>query len=193
MSTQQPTPLQNEQDNENDVFGTPVGSPVGILAPGHSVNAVQDVASGSSSDEMVDALEDDGLPSYLVRTVGRGEGLNMVDVREDIQEEGFGDSDNEADDLLEHDTAMEEAMAERRELAGVEEEETVEFNDRNAILLQKGAAGPAIKLPGPPTNWSVPARKEAKGEPIFSLVDNPGGWHEFTYRPEFSTKGEKNI
>jgi hypothetical protein len=67
----------------------------------------------------------------------------------------------------------------------------VEFNDRNAILLQKGATGPELKLPGPPTNWLAPTRKVAKGEPLFIEVNNPGGWDEYTYRPEFATKGEK--
>ena len=116
----------------------------------------------------------------------------MDDVLEDVNEEGpGGDSDNEADDMLEHDSAMVEAMEERRQLEAVEEDETVEFNDRNAILLKKGGTEPVLKLPGPPPDWSAPARKEAKGEPLFSDVDNPGGWDEFTYRPEFATKGDK--
>ncbi len=94
--------------------------------------------------------------------------------------------------MLDHDDAMIAALEERRDIAAVEEEETVEFSDRtNAILLQKGATAPALKLLGTPTNWLAPARKEAKGEPLFLEVDNPGGWDEYTYRPEFSTKGEK--
>ncbi len=48
-----------------------------------------------------------------------------------------------------------------------------------------------MKLPGAPTNWLAPARKVAKGEPLFLDVDNPGGWDEYTYRPEFVTKGKK--
>jgi hypothetical protein len=46
--------------------------------------------------------------------------------------------------MLDHDKSdMVEAMEERHQLAGVEEDETVEFNDRNLILLNKGlAAGP---------------------------------------------------
>ena len=71
-----------------------------------------------------------------------------------------GDSDCEADDMLEHDTAMVEAMEERRELEAVEEDDTVEFNDRNAILLQKGTTGPVLKLPGAPLNWTAPTRKK---------------------------------
>jgi len=49
-----------------------------------------------------------------------------------------------------------------------------------------------LKLPGAPPNWSAPARKEARGEPAFIDVDNPGGWDEYTYRPEFAAKGGKN-
>ena len=31
-------------------------------------------------------------------------------------------------------------------------------------------------------------RKEAKGEPKFEDVDNPGQWSEFTFRPNFEGK-----
>jgi hypothetical protein len=106
----------------------------------------------------------------------------MAEVLEDMNEEGFGDSDNEADDMLDHDDAMVEALEERRQLAGVEEDKTVEFNDSNAILLQKGATGPELKLPGPPTtSWLAPTRKVARGEPLFIDVDNPGGWDEYVH------------
>jgi hypothetical protein len=81
----------------------------------------------------------------------------MVEVLEDMNEEGFGDSDNEADNMLDHDDAIVEALEERRQLAGVEEDETVEFNDHNAILLQKGATGPNF-LGHPPTGWHLRGR-----------------------------------
>jgi hypothetical protein len=146
----------------------------------------------SELEDKEDVPAEDWLPLYLVRTVGRArETINMDEVLKEMQEEGFGDSDNEADDMLDHDDAMVAALEERRDLAAVEEEETVEFSDRNAILLQKGATVPALKLPGPPTNWSAPSRKVERGEPSFLDVDNPGGWDEFTYRPEFAAKGEK--
>ena len=146
-------------------------------------------------DEDVLIVKDDTdtLPLYLVRTVGRARETinNMDEILEDMQEEGFGYSNNEADDVLDHDDAMVEALEERREISAVEEKKTVEFSDRNAILLQKGATAPALKLPGAPTHWSEPAKKVAKGKSLFIDVDNPGGWDEYTYRPEFATKGEK--
>jgi hypothetical protein len=130
-----------------------------------------------------------------VKTLGRGpETINLLDdVQEEMLKEGFGDSDNEVDGVLDNDNAMVEAMEERHELAGVEEDKTVEFNDHNSLLLQKGARS-VLKLPGapPPPNWSGPTRKEARGKPIFSKVNNPGRWHEFTYHhPVFLTKGDK--
>jgi hypothetical protein len=174
-SEQDDVDFHQQDNNDNDLGSPAVGSP--------DADALE--------AEMV-VEEEDTLPLYLVRTVGRArETINMAEVLEDMNEEGFGDSDNEADDMLDHDDAMVEALEERRQLAGVEEEETVEFNDRTAILLQKGATGPELKLPGPPTNWLAPTRKVARGEPLFIDVDNPGGWDEFTFRPEFATKGEK--
>jgi hypothetical protein len=177
------TTESNVDENENDHFSTPVGSPVGVPLAGEAEVPLDEAEVHSSEEE---------LPLYLVRTVGRApETINLDEVLEDFQEEGFGDSDIEADDVLDHDDAMVEALEERRQQAGVEEEETVEFSDRNAILLQKGVTGPVLKLPGPPTNWLAPMRKVEKGEPLFLEVDNPGGWDEYTYRPEFSSKGDK--
>ncbi len=64
-------------------------------------------------------------------------------------------SDRGLNDMLDNDSsAMVEAMEERHHLAGVEEDETAEFNDLIVILLlQKGGAtGPVLKLPGACTN-----------------------------------------
>jgi hypothetical protein len=172
-------------DNDEDNTAPPATDVSDNVPPGGDND-------GSALEDQEDVPAEDSLPLYLVRTISRArETINMDEVLEDMQEEGFGDSDNEADDVLDHDDAMIAALAERRDIAAVEEEETVEFSDRNAILLQKGATVPALKLPGPPTNWLAPSRKVAKGEPLFLDVDNPGGWDEFTYRPEFSPKGEK--
>ena len=41
--------------------------------------------------------------------------------------------------------------------------------------------------PGTPSNWVAPAAKSAQGEPDFHLVDNPGNWLDFTFRPQFKT------
>jgi hypothetical protein len=177
MSTteQEDDEIQQQGNKSKNNLETPVGSPDGIPLAGDGLEADKDT-----------------LPLYLVQTVGRAcETINMAKVLEDMNEEGFGDFNNKADGMLDHDDAMVEALEKQRQQAGVEEDETVEFNDCNAILLQKGATGPELKLPGPPTNWLAPTRKVAKGEPLFIEVNNPGGWDEYTYRPKFATKGEK--
>jgi hypothetical protein len=69
----------------------------------------------------------------------------------------------------------------------------LEFVYDEKVFLHKGATGPVIKLPGAPPNWSAPARKEAKGEPLFTKVDNPGGCDEFTYCPEIRRKATSNM
>jgi hypothetical protein len=54
----------------------------------------------------------------------------MDEVVEERNEEGFRDSNNKADDMLEqHDSAMIEAMEEKNQLSAVEEGKTVEFNN----------------------------------------------------------------
>ena len=42
--------------------------------------------------------------------------------------------------------------------------------------------------PSAPGGWTPVTRKEAKGEPKFEDVDNPGQWSEFTFRPNFEGK-----
>jgi hypothetical protein len=107
MSMQPTTPsLTNDNDrdndNENEVFGTPPGSPTDIAL------AEDMTAPHDSGDDF-----DDALPLYLVKTLGRGtETINLDDVQEEMLEEGFGDSDNEADGVLDHNNAMVEATEE---------------------------------------------------------------------------------
>jgi hypothetical protein len=115
---------------------------------------------------------------------------------EEKNEEGFGDSNNEPDDMLEHNrSAMVEAMLKGAAsvVSSVEDDRTVKFNDQNVILLKKGGSKPVVlKLPGAPNKWSAPAQKEMKGETLFFNSDsNPGGWDEciHTTVPTFLQKG----
>jgi hypothetical protein len=117
----------------------------------------------------------ENLPSYLLRITARDEAINLDDVTEEAKEKGDGgDSDDEADDFLDHDAAMVEAIAERQE--GTEDEEVVDDNDWNSVVLQKGPGPPMvdIKVPGTPDDWVPAQRKEDKGQPDFIDVDNPG-------------------
>lgn len=43
-----------------------------------------------------------------------------------------------------------------------------------------------VKIPKPPPDWSVPVTQEARGEPKFEDVDNPGSWPQYCYRPVFN-------
>ena len=40
-------------------------------------------------------------------------------------------------------------------------------------------------VPSAPEGWTPVTRKEAKWEPKFEDVDNPGQWSEFTFQPKF--------
>jgi hypothetical protein len=44
-------------------------------------------------------------------------------------------------------------------------------------------------LPSPPEDWVAVVPKAMKGEPAFIEVDNPGDWCQYTYHPEFDSKG----
>ena len=80
----------------------------------------------------------DGLPSHLLRLISRDEAINPDDVTEEAKENGdVDDSDDEADDFLDHDAAMVEATVERQEEER-EDEDAVDNGDPNSVVLQKG-------------------------------------------------------
>jgi hypothetical protein len=142
-------------------------------------------------DPVVDpAEEENGLPGYLLRTIGRLELLSLDDVEEETNEVGDGgDSDVEGDDLAEHDEAMTAAISER--LATIVDEDgndIVDDGDSNYIELRKGSH-PELHIPGIPLSWVPAVQKVEKGEPDFDALDNPGRWCNFTFRPEFASNG----
>jgi hypothetical protein len=157
----------------------------------------QDETPGASTNDDATPLRPppdvtENLPSYLLRLTSRDEAINLEDVTEEAKEKGDGgDSDDEADDFLDHDAAMVEATAERHE-EGTEDEDVVDDGDRNSVVLQKGP-GPAVQIdiqvPGTPDDWVPAQRKVDKGQPNFVDVDNPGDWSEYTFRPEFEKTG----
>jgi hypothetical protein len=108
------------------------------------------------------------LPSYLLQITTRDESINLEDVIEEAKEKGEGgDSDDEADDFLDHDAVMVEAIVERKE--GTEDEEGIDDSDQHSVVLLK-ALGPVIdiKVPGTPDDWVPAERKEDKGQPACS-------------------------
>jgi hypothetical protein len=148
-----------------------------------------DTPATDAEDTQLPADVTETLPSYLLRLTRRFESINLEDVTEEAKENGGGgDSDDEADDFLDHDAAMVEAIAERQE--GTEDEEVIDDSDRNSVVLER-CPGPLIdiKVPGTPDDWVPAPRKEDKGQPAFVDVDNPGDWSEYTFRPEFEKSG----
>ena len=75
------------------------------------------------------------------------------------------------------------AQAERNK----EDDLLVDENDHTLVVLSLGEmeAIHNVKIPRSPNDWSHPPAKTEKGEPQFELIDNPGGWSSFTFRPEF--------
>lgn len=78
------------------------------------------IVVSQSWDQLPSLLKNESicLTRFLVRTVGRAwETINMDKVREDIQEQGFGDNNKKEDKILDHNYAMIEALEEQQEIA----------------------------------------------------------------------------
>lgn len=127
--------------------------------------------------------------------VGENSGvvLDMQHVADDENEQGSGDSVADADELEDLDSALKESLHNRLlQLIQNEDDDTaIDDSEQNGILLQKGV-DKEVALPSPPSNWAPPTRKIEKLEPPFVLVDNPGDWSEFTFRPKFERKKGAN-
>ena len=52
--------------------------------------------------------------------------------------------------------------------------------------------GRDVKIAKPPDDWFVPVAKEARGEPKFEDVDNPGSWPQYCYRPVFDGRSRNS-
>ena len=123
-------------------------------------------------------------------------------IQNDIAENGDGGDSDAGGDRYNN---MEDFMEARR---NVEIDRlTSDFNDIETNVLDntknctmsvsaKNTALPTYLKNAPkgwyvqsaPGGWTPATRKEAKGEPKFEDVDNPGQWSEFTFRPNFEGK-----
>ena len=62
-------------------------------------------------------------------------------------------------------------------------EDTVTDGEDNGLEMDH------VNIPGAPDDWIPPLPKTEAGEPPFEMVDNPGEWSQFTYRPQFGSSG----
>jgi hypothetical protein len=138
------------------------------------------------------------LPSYLLRLAGRNDhGVNLANVFEEEAELGDGgDSDADGDDARDHDVALTASLLDRMSL--LEETAAVEDDiDHSVVLASAGRSSIApsreihVNIPDTPADWEPPTQKVDRGEPVFAEVDNPGGWSQFVFRPEFGTTAPK--
>jgi hypothetical protein len=136
------------------------------------------------------------LPRYLLSLAGRNDvGINLGAVLEEEAERGDGgDSDVEGDDTLEHDGAMNDSLLDKDVNSSIEENNAVEDGDENCVILapEDAVSAPIVmNIPDTPPEWVPPTQKTEQGEPAFAEVDNPGGWSQYIFRPEFGTTAPK--
>jgi hypothetical protein len=169
----------------------------GDSSSGSIIRNASGVSTGSvlleSSDDDDDIGEFIGVvsgPAYMSR-IPQSNGLVLEDVEEDQADEGDGgDSDIEGEDGREFEEAAVEAMEEKIQSNADDSNSVLHTAKQYEVLLSQMTSGELIRLPSPPEDWVAPEPKTLKGEPAFSLVDNPGDWSQYTYRAEFDAKGK---
>jgi hypothetical protein len=139
------------------------------------------------------------LPRYL-RISPQRAGLEAEDSEEEEYIESPNEEEEEEDAGLsdveqEEANLLTEAAVEAQRLRRDEPDDGAADGAEDADLgITETSTTPVLKIPEPPEGWEATCKRdEEHGEPPFHLVDNPGGWHEYTYRPVFSgTKSAGN-
>ncbi len=133
------------------------------------------------------------LPSYFQSAANIGiadaddEQIQLMFVEEEDFNQYEGDSDVEDEACNDHHQAMQDRLQARLEDCDLSTlEESVD-----STMWQGGTVPNPEEIPIPkvPEDWVPPVRKVDKGEPPFSLVDNPGDWPQYAFRPEFAKDG----
>jgi hypothetical protein len=84
-----------------------------------------------------------------------------------------------------------ESASDRGEVVVLEDNEDI-FCDspHNMIEIKRGLA-PEVKVSAPPADWVPDRIKLACAEPeSFLVIDNHGGWGQYTFRPKFHNKAK---
>ncbi len=141
------SPLTTPTINDGDDINTPRGRPRRGRPPLSATRSTRSSPAAPSENDGVssttstvisnpgDHLEEDNpLPDYLLRTIGRLELLSLNDVVEESNEAGDGgDSDAEGNDACDHDVALTTSVLDWMSL--LEEMAVVEDAINNSVVL----------------------------------------------------------
>ena len=151
-----------------------------------------DIGSASDNDDV-----GKGLPNYLTKPSKKGEIYDiMIDANEEKNETGVGfDSNCEAEEVDDIDGEVHLArLFKMVSIADQDSNEDIELSDRNMVemdVVKTQFGTPGLSVHETPKDWKDPPPDESRNEPEFKLVDNPGEWSSFCYRPVF--KKENNM
>ena len=121
------------------------------------------------------------LPRFMIPGASTEE--LFTDHQDDLHDDGdFGDSDEEGDEAKGHETAADEAMAERMISVVTQDDDRQVIDDIcNSEIIPRFVHDQDLAVKKQPDDWKAPARKTKQGEPAFDSLDNPGGWNDFVY------------
>jgi hypothetical protein len=129
--------------------------------------------------------------ALLNRIYNQSQELDLELIKLEAEEEGEGDSNCSADEVEELNSSMWAAKNERLEVL-LEDKMVDIVSDTRTNSLVVELLGSEVSVPKAPNDWVPKKPKIETNEPKFVDVDNPGGWDEYTFRPNFLTKATKN-
>ena len=122
----------------------------------------------------------------------------MIDANEEKNETGVEcDSDCEAEEVNDIDEELHLArLFKLASIADQDSNEDIELSDKNMVqmdVVRNIFGTPGLSVHETPRDWKDPPPDESRNEPEFKLVDNPGGWSSFCYRPVFKKEHNNTV
>ncbi len=140
------------------------------------------------------------LPNYLTNQSMKGDIHDIIiDENEENNETGVRyDSDCEAEEINDFDNELHlTRLFKLVSIAEQDSNEDIEVSDRNMVEMEVVTsaqyATQGLTVHEAPKDWSDPPPDKSRNEPEFKLVDNPGNWSSFSYRPVFKKENNSMV
>jgi hypothetical protein len=144
-------------------------------------------------EEVEDTTQRNGA-WLLGRIQNQSRDIDMALVKIEAEEDGDGDSNCSAAKAGELFASVLESATDRREVVVLEDKKNIVCDSpHNMIEIKRGLA-PEVKVSAPPADWVPDRIKLECAEPAsFLVIDNPGGWGQYTFCPKFHNKARERI
>jgi hypothetical protein len=146
--------------------------------------------SDNDDEELEDTCQRNGT-WLLGRIQNQSLDIDMALVKIEAEEDSDSDSNCSAAKAGELFSSVLEPASDQREIVVLEDDDDILCDTPHNMIKVKRGLAPEVKVSAPPADW-VPDRVKLEcAEPAsFLVIDNPGGWGQYTFCPKFHNKAK---